>query len=230
MSWNDEVRPPPRPGESQKRTVSAWGAACQADLARRKVLVVGAGSVGLDVVVRLAASGLCELTVMDFDVVEAQNLDRLIGASGRDALLRRPKIHVAKREATTAATAADFGIASSNWSICEPEGLRLALDYDLIFSCVDRNWPRAVLNALAYTDLIPVIDGGIAIDVFESGEMRNATWRSHVARPGRPCMGCNGQLTSGRCRLKSRDCSRTPSTSRDPGRGSWAMPTWRHSR
>lgn len=24
--------------------------------------------------------------------------------------------------------------------------------------------------------------------------MRNATWRSHVLRPGRPCMMCNGQL------------------------------------
>ena len=202
MSWNDAVRPAPRASESQTRTVSAWGAACQADLARRKVLVVGAGSVGLDVVVRLAASGLCELTVMDFDVVEARNLDRLIGASGRDALLRRPKIHIASREATTAATAEGFGVASSRWSICEPEGLRLALDHDVIFSCVDRNWPRAVLNALAYTDLIPVIDGGIAIDVFESGEMRNATWRSHVARPGRPCMGCNGQVDFGAVALE----------------------------
>ena len=202
MSWNDTVRPAPRARESQKRTLSAWGAACQADLVRRKVLVVGAGSVGLDVVVRLAASGLCELTVMDFDVVEARNLDRLIGASGRDALLRRRKTHVAKREATTAATAESFGISSSNWSICEMEGLRLALDHDLIFSCVDRNWPRAVLNALAYTDLIPVIDGGIAIDVFDSGEMRNATWRSHVARPGRPCMGCNGQVDFGAVALE----------------------------
>ena len=202
MSWNDAVRPPPRSRESQKRTVSAWGAVCQADLARRKVLVIGAGSVGLDVLVRLAASGLCELTIMDFDVVEARNLDRLIGASGRDALLRRPKIHVARREATTAATAEGFRIRSSSWSICEPEGLRLALDHDLIFSCVDRNWPRAVLNGLAYSDLIPVIDGGIAIDVFESGEMRNATWRSHVVRPGRPCMGCNGQVDFGAVALE----------------------------
>jgi hypothetical protein len=24
--------------------------------------------------------------------------------------------------------------------------------------------------------------------------MRNATWRSHVVRPGRPCLSCNGQL------------------------------------
>ena len=27
--------------------------------------------------------------------------------------------------------------------------------------------------------------------------MRNATWRSHVLRPGRPCVSCNGQLDLG---------------------------------
>ena len=197
VSWNDAVQSPPQPSPSQNRTVSAWGEQSQADLVRRRVLVVGAGSVGLDVFVRLAASGLCHLTVMDFDVVEDHNLDRLIGAARRDARLRRPKIHVAHREAMEAATASNCRIEASDRSICEPDGLRLALDHDLIFSCVDRPWPRAILNSLAYSDLIPVIDGGIAIDTLDSGEMRNATWRSHVIRPGRPCMSCNRQLDLG---------------------------------
>ena len=202
VSWNDSVQPPPQPSASQTRTVSAWGAQHQADLVRRRILVVGAGSVGLDVVVRLAASGLCQLTVMDFDVVEVHNRDRLIGAALRDVLLRRPKIHVASREAKVAATADGCRIEVSDRSICEPEGVQLALDHDLIFSCVDRPWPRAVLNSLAYSDLIPVIDGGIAIDTFDGGEMRNATWRSHVVRPGRPCMSCNRQLDLGTVSLE----------------------------
>ena len=197
VSWNDAVQPPPQSGDSQIRTVSAWGERAQADLVRRKVLVVGAGSVGLDVFLRLAASGLCHLTVMDFDLVEVHNLDRLIGATRRDVRLRRPKVHVALREAMEAATSASCHIEVSDRSICEPDGLQIALDHDLIFSCVDRPWPRAVLNSLAYSDLIPVIDGGIAIDTFDGGEMRNATWRSHVVRPGRPCMSCNRQLDIG---------------------------------
>lgn len=194
VSWNDAIRPPPLLNERQVRTLSSWGEECQADLARRRILVVGAGSVGLDVAVRLAASGLCRLTVMDFDNVETHNLDRLIGATPRDVRLRRPKLHIARRETTRAATARGFQINVSDLSICEPEGLQLALDHDLIFSCVDRPWPRAVLNALAYTDLIPVIDGGIAIDTFDNGKMRNAVWRSHVIRPHRSCMICIRQL------------------------------------
>lgn len=197
VSWNDDICPPPLPTEGQVRTLSSWGEQCQADLVRRRVLVVGAGSVGLDVALRLAASGLCNLTVMDFDIVEARNLDRLIGAGRRDARLYRPKIHVAHREMTAAATAATHSFEFSDWSICEPEGLQLALDHDLIFSCVDRPWPRAVLNSLAYSDLIPVIDGGIAIDLLDDGRMRNAIWRSHVIRPRRPCMRCNRQLNLG---------------------------------
>ena len=201
VSWNDALAPPPRSTKSQIRTVSAWGERCQADLARRRVLVVGAGSVGLDVFVRLAASGICRITVMDFDITQAHNMDRLIGAKRRDALLKRPKVHIAEREASQAATAANPRIDVSDLSICEPEGLRLALDHDIIFSCVDGPWPRAVLNSLAYADLIPVIDGGIGIDNFDDESMRNATWRSHAIRPGRPCMSCNGQLELGEVML-----------------------------
>lgn len=194
VSWNEDLCPSPTPSTKQERTVSAWGAKSQSDLARRRVLVVGAGSVGMDVVARLAASGIQRLTVMDFDTVEEKNLDRLIGAAQRDVRLCRPKIHVARRLAFASATAGRPQFTFSNRSVCEPEGLSLALDHDLIFSCVDRPWPRAVLNALAFSDLIPVIDGGIAIDTNRRGRMLNATWRSHVVRPGRPCLACNRQL------------------------------------
>ncbi|WP_419944650.1 ThiF family adenylyltransferase [Candidatus Poriferisodalis sp.] len=197
VSWNEQMRPSPFASTRQERTVSAWGDKCQSDLVRRRILVVGAGSVGMDVIVRLAASGIQRLTVMDFDVVEEKNLDRLIGAAQRDVRLRRPKIHVANRLALASSTAERRQFEFSSRSICEPEGLSLALDHDLIFSCVDRPWPRAVLNGLAYSDLIPVIDGGIAIDTNSRGRMLNATWRSHVVRPGRPCLACNRQLDLG---------------------------------
>ena len=169
-----------------------------ADLTRRSVLVVGLGSVGLDIAVRLAATGITHLGLMDFDTIKLHNLDRLIGATATDAWLRRSKLDLAQRLAAENATASSPVIDSFDLSICEPTGLAAALDFDQIICCVDRPWPRAVLNLLAYRDYIPVIDGGIAIDVFADGSgMRNATWRSHVLYPGRPCMSCIGQLDLG---------------------------------
>lgn len=113
VSWNDALCPPPQQTEKHLRTLSSWGEQRQADLARRRILIVDAGSIGLDVLVRLAASGLCNITVMDFDVVQAHNLDRLIGAKPRDAWLKRPKVHVARREGAGAATAASCRITVS---------------------------------------------------------------------------------------------------------------------
>ena len=40
VSWNHELRPPPKSNERQVRSVSAWGEHCQTDLARRRVLVL----------------------------------------------------------------------------------------------------------------------------------------------------------------------------------------------
>lgn len=194
VSWNDRLAPIPAPMPSQVRTVSAWGERTQADITRLRVLVVGSGSVGLDVATRLTATGIQRVGVMDFDVVKEVNRDRLVAATRRDAELQVPKVDVANRACLSAATAADFEFGLHQLDITSTDGQTTALDYDVIFSCVDRPWPRAVLNQIAYTDLIPVIDGGIGIDTFDTGYMRNATYRTHVIRPGRPCMQCNGQL------------------------------------
>lgn len=195
VSWNDDLVPGPVASGTQRRSISCWGPTVHNDLVRRKVLVVGAGSVGLDVAVRLAATGMVDVGVMDFDTVELGNLDRLIGATPADAALGRAKVDVAERLMRSASTAADPALSFSDLSVCEPDGLAAALDYDLIICCVDRPWARIVLNQISYSDLIPVIDGGIGVDVFADGNgMRNATWRSHVIRPGRPCLVCNGQV------------------------------------
>lgn len=194
-NWNDHLVPPHLNDTAQARTISAWGERLHSDITRLRVLVVGVGSVGLDIVQRLAATGLLEIGVMDFDHVEELNRDRMIGATRRDARLRRRKIDIAARLARRAATARQIKVRRHFDSVCTPTGLTAALDYDIIFSCVDRPWPRAILNSIAYADLIPVIDGGIAIDTLASGGLRGATRRVQSVVPGRPCLACSGQIS-----------------------------------
>lgn len=58
---------------------------------------------------------------------------------------------------------------------------------------------------MAYADLIPVIDGGIALDTFGDGRLRNGIWRAHTLVPGRSCMACNGQLLANEVSLDKLD-------------------------
>lgn len=193
VGYHPTLRPPPPTQDTQVRTLHSWGEHAQAHLARLRVLVVGAGSVGQLVLEMLARTGIEHIGIMDFDTVELVNLDRLHGASVLDARLFTSKAELAKRITARAATAMRFEAGVHEVSICEPDGMRSALDYDVIFSCVDRPWPRHVLNSLAYSDVIPVIDGGIRLEPAPQDGLRNAYWRSHIAGPARPCIRCLGQ-------------------------------------
>jgi hypothetical protein len=55
------------------------------------------------------------------------------------------------------------------------------------------------------------LEQAIAIDTHLDGTMRNATWRSHVVRPGRPCMVCTRQLDMGQVALDAQGLLDDPS-------------------
>src|SRR4029077_5584713 len=131
----------------QVATVSVWGERSQADLVRCRVGVVGLGSVGSLVNEALARLGIRDVTLIDHDHVEERNLDRTAGALAADAKKRSLKVEVAARHASAVATAGDFHVREVPVSVLTPEGLAAALDCDVLFSCVDRPWPRHLLNS-----------------------------------------------------------------------------------
>jgi len=105
-NWNDRLRPSPAATERQRRTISAWGPTAQEHLARLRIGVVGAGSVGALVAEVLARTGISELVLIDFDSVKLHNLDRLLHATATDVRLARSKVDVLARGLRRSATAA----------------------------------------------------------------------------------------------------------------------------
>jgi hypothetical protein len=61
-------------------------------------------------------------------------------------------------------------------------------------SCVDRPWPRWIINAISYAHLIPIVDGGIQARVSAKGTPLHIDWRIHTAGPGRACLVCLGAV------------------------------------
>jgi len=191
MSYNDALLPAPTTRHEQIRTVSAWGEESQRHLVRVKVGVVGVGSVGGMVAEALARTGVVDVVLIDFDIVKRHNLDRLLYASVDD--IGNLKVETLARRLRDIATARPFTVRPVEASVCDQEGIKAALDCDVLFSCVDRPHGRHVLNALAYAHLIPVVDGGISVRTNRSGRLASADWRAHYAAPGKVCLHCLGQ-------------------------------------
>lgn len=193
VTFTDSLLPPPAFREELKRTISAWGIQKQQKLARLKVGIVGLGSVGSIVAEILARVGIQNICLIDFDIVEQHNLDRLLHASKSDYLKRRRKVDILAKAIKKSATAKDFFVNTIPYSVTEDEGFHEALDCDVLFSCVDRPWGRYVMNLIAYAHLVPVVDGGIAVYTKENGALRGADWQAHTAIPTRKCFECLGQ-------------------------------------
>ncbi len=194
VSFAEHLVPKPNFRELFKRTVTVWGEENHSILARLRIGIVGLGSVGSMVAENLARMGFQNFVLLDFDEVQAHNLDRLLGATIDD--LGKLKIDVAEREIQKSATAENILIQKIPFSIAEKEGYQAALDCDVLFSCVDRPRPRYILNHFAYSHLIPVIDGGIAVR-FKKSNFSGVDWQLQTVGPTRPCLNCLGVFNIG---------------------------------
>jgi hypothetical protein len=170
----------------QRLALGAWG---QARVRALRVAVVGVGGIGSVLVAQLAHLGVGYIVLVDGDLIEASNLSRIIGATIADIGL--PKTAVAARYAR------GLGMGGEVREIPRALDARSAgelVDCDVVFSCVDRHSPRAVLNRLAYDIAVPLIDLGTAFRVEAEGGLVGDAGRVVVAGPGRPCLACWGHL------------------------------------
>lgn len=168
-----------------QRQVLAFGVAGQHRLQRLRVAIVGLGGTGSQVAQNLAYLGVRHFDLVDPDIVDATNLNRLVGALPTDVGLR--KVDVARRmlkginpEAT---------VEARPQSVLLNSVARSLADADLIFCCTDSHGSRAVLTQLAYQYLVPVFDLGVLIEG-SNGEVSDVYGRAQLVGPELPCLVC----------------------------------------
>jgi molybdopterin/thiamine biosynthesis adenylyltransferase len=194
ITYDDRQMPAPLFDGKFVRTISAWGKKKQVDISRLKVGIVGIGSVGSQIAESLLRTGIQDISLIDFDIVKLKNLDRLHGIKKED--IGHLKSDAYSKFLNEYLLLSNQDISSIPYSIVEEIGLNTALDCDILFCCVDRPWPRFILNCIAYAYMIPVIDGGIdASFSLKSNNLEQARWRTYTSNPERRCMKCMEQYS-----------------------------------
>ncbi|MEC8240871.1 MAG: ThiF family adenylyltransferase [Planctomycetota bacterium] len=139
---------------SRLRLIAWWD---QEKLAQARVLVVGAGALGNEVLKNLALMGLGHIYIVDFDQIEESNLTRSV-------LFRRNDCGRSKAEAAASALKdlnPDLEILALNADILTDLGLGMVAEMDVVMGCLDNREARLWLNRMCWKTETPWIDGGI---------------------------------------------------------------------
>ena len=129
----------------------------QEKLKHARVLVVGAGALGNEVVKNLALLGIGKVWIVDFDRIETTNLTR-------SALFRADDVGKWKTD-VLAARASEMNPDSSfvplRIDVRYDLGFGFLSQMDLILGCLDNREARYAMNRYAYFLKKPFIDGGL---------------------------------------------------------------------
>lgn len=129
----------------------------QERLAAARILVVGAGALGNEVLKNLALVGVGEILVIDFDVVEPSNLTRSVLFRADDE--GQPKARVASKRAGELNP--DVRLIPMRGDVLTDLGLGLFADVDLVIGCLDNREARLWVNRQCWKVGTPWIDAGI---------------------------------------------------------------------
>jgi len=149
----------------------------QLKLARAKVLMIGAGGLGAPLGLYLAAAGVGRLGIVDFDTVDATNLQRQITFSTSD--VGRPKAEAAQER--LAGINPDIRIDTYRTRLTSENALDLFRDYDIIVDGTDNFPTRYLVNDACVLLGKPNVYGSI---------FRFEGQATVFGYPGGPCYRC----------------------------------------
>lgn len=138
-----------------------------------RILVVGAGALGNEVLKNLALLGVENIIIADFDVIEKSNLSRSVLYREEDCSGQHLKVEAASRRMKEINPSLKTLLINGDAMI--DIGLGVFRRADAVISCLDNRLTRLWINRFCHWVGKPWIDGGIMdlggqLDVFMPGE------------------------------------------------------------
>lgn len=149
------------PGEDRYaslRLIDWW---CQEYISQARVMVVGAGALGNEVLKNLALLGIGHIVIVDFDQIEASNLTRSVLFRPEDGGKSKAEVAAARVRALNP----DLQVIAFNGDVTQELGLGVYRRVDVVISCLDNRAARVAVNAACFNVQKPWIDG--ALDVLD---------------------------------------------------------------
>ena len=158
---------PAQPWDEVYRLLSWWDAE---RIAAARVLVVGAGALGNEVIKNLALLGVGQLFIVDFDTIEYGNLSRSVLFRPTDVGKNKAEVAGSQVEAINP----NCRVAWYRGDIVYDLGLGFLNSMDVFVGCLDNRVARLYLNRYAYRLGKTWVNGGIlnlagSLDVFRPG-------------------------------------------------------------
>ena len=136
--------------------------------------VIGVSGTGTLVAELLARKGVGHLILIDFDMMEHKNLNRIVNSTTADAEANRAKVEM--MAAAIKQYAPNTRVTIINGSIEERDAIIAATGVDILFSCVDSMNGRSIAELICQSCVIPLIDLGVTIPT-----RKDAAGHIHVA-------------------------------------------------
>jgi molybdopterin-synthase adenylyltransferase len=153
--------------------------------------IVGLGGTGSQINQGLAYLGVRNFVLVDEDIADETNLNRLIGASEEDVTNLTPKVLIAERTIKRISPSANVVAIKTN--IRNKKAIDQLKACTTLFGCVDNDGARLVISELAAAYSIPLIDSSTEI-ISERGGALHYGGRVVVARPGDFCLSCANEI------------------------------------
>ncbi|OPY73630.1 MAG: Sulfur carrier protein ThiS adenylyltransferase [Syntrophorhabdus sp. PtaU1.Bin002] len=176
--------------EQYSRQVAAFGKALQARLRNCKIGIIGVGGLGGIVVEMLSRLGCDNWVLVDDDVVEVTNLNRLPGSSRRDAYYRTLKVRLTQRNIATANPYAKTTILPL--TVTNKRVIDSLKSCDLLIVATDNNSSRLIANRISVQYLIPLIHIGVNIEVNDDRTITDMSGEYVFPPLGEWCLQCAG--------------------------------------